>query len=36
MFSGAELQAVFGQPVHLILILVIFLLALFEGQNLQE
>jgi hypothetical protein len=37
MHSGTELSAVvFGLDVHLILILVIFLLGLLEGQSLQQ
>jgi hypothetical protein len=37
MSSGTELSAaVPGQHVHLILILAIFLLGLFEGESLQQ
>jgi hypothetical protein len=37
MSLGTEISAVvFGQHVHLILILAIFLLGLFEGQILQQ
>jgi hypothetical protein len=36
MSSGTELSAmVLGQHIHIILILVFFLLELFEGQSLQ-
>jgi hypothetical protein len=36
VFGDRIISSVFGQNVHMILILVSFLLGLFEGQSLQQ